>query len=184
MADTIERMLARLSRLLMYAAGLILAAMMLHVFSDVVLKYLLNSPIPGTDEIVARYYMVAAVFLPLPFVEMRNSGISVDLVYNMVSRLAQRTMLLIAYVAQTAFFGLLAYQSAFDAWKSFTIGEYVSTQIIVTVWPASFFLPVGFAIATLVSILRIFQVLTRSDWQRVCDHGADLEADSNARGQR
>lgn len=181
MAQTIERVLALLSRLLIYAAAFFLTAMMLHVFTDVVLKYLMNQPIPGTDEIVARYYMVAAVFLPLPFVEIRNSGISVDLFYNMFGPAVRRAMLLFAYVGQVIFFTLLAYQSSFDAWQSFSIREYVSAQIIVTVWPASFFLPIGFGIAALVSILRIFQVLTRDDWELVCGYATDVEPDRPAK---
>ena len=176
MARAVENALAFLSRLLVHATALCLAAMMLHVFADVVLKYLANNPVPGTAEVVAHYYMVAAVFLPLPFVEIRNSAISVDLFYNFFGAWPRWVMLVLAYAGQTVFFALLAYQSSLDAWASFGIGEYVMSQVRVTVWPAAFFLPIGFGVACLVSLLRIFQLFTRKDWEDLCGH-VDGDAD-------
>lgn len=172
--SVIEIWLERLSRLLIIVTGMFLAAMMLHVFADVAMKYLFNSPIPGTAEVVAHYYMVAAVFLPLPYVETRNVGIAVDLFYNIFGASGRRATMFLALVGQIVFFGLLAYQSSLDAWHSFEIGEYISSQIIVTIWPATFFLPLGFSLAGVVSVLRIVQLVTRPDWEEVCHHTNDI----------
>jgi TRAP-type C4-dicarboxylate transport system permease small subunit len=38
--------------------------MMAHVTVDVTCRYLLNSPLEGTTEVVAAYYMVAVAYLP------------------------------------------------------------------------------------------------------------------------
>lgn len=169
-SSLVAKWLARLSRLLISISGLLLAAMMIHVFADVLLKHTISKPIPGTAEFVAHYYMVAAVFLPLPLVEIRNNGISVDLLYNIFGDRLRRGMLLFALVGQTVFFGLLSYQSSLDAWHSFEIKEFISSQIVIPIWPAAFFLPAGFALAGAVSVLRIVQLLTRSDWEEVCHH--------------
>lgn len=164
----VDTTLKRLSKVLIFISGLFLSMMMLHVVSDVLLRYLFNSPIPGTAEVVAHYYMVAAVFLPLPFVEMRNSGISVDLLYATQRKVIRRAMIFLALVGQIAFFSILAYQSALDAWHSFSILEYLSVQIKITIWPASFFLPIGFGVAVLASLLRMVQLFTRKDWEDAC----------------
>ncbi|WP_268873807.1 TRAP transporter small permease subunit [Sulfitobacter sp. EhC04] len=150
---------------------------MLHVLSDVIMKTFFNSPIPGTSEFVAHYYMVAAVFLPMPFVEMRNSGIAVDLFYNLFGPAIQRIMLLCAYLGQLTFFSLLAYQSGLDAWHAWEVREYLSGQIIVTIWPASFFLPVGFGLSALASALRFVQVIHRPDWVTVTEYKSAEEVD-------
>lgn len=168
MGDLLERALAQMSRLLMLATALCLAAMMLHVCADIILKSLFNSPIPGTAEVVAHYYMVAAVFLPLPFVEIRNAGISVDLFYNLLGPCLRRSLLLLAYLGQVVYFCLFAIQSSADAWSAIQIRDYVSAQIIVTVWPAALFLPIGFWVAAAVSLLRAIQVLLRPDWEEHC----------------
>lgn len=156
----------------MWIGGLCLVGMMLHVCLDVGAKILLDQPIPGTAEVVARYYMLAAVFLPLPLVELRNSAIVVDLFYDKLGRTAQRFCVGIAYLGQTVFFGLLAYRSFWDAVESFEKREFVDGQVPIIVWPAAFFLPLGFSVAFLVSALRIAQVLTREDWPRLVAHHA------------
>lgn len=172
MEERIDWLLGVLARLLVGVASAFLAAMAVHVFVDVALKNLFNAPIPATDEVVGRYYMIGVVFLPLPFVETRNAAVSVDLLYDRAGLTARRLMLLLAYAGQTILFGLLACQSSIDAAKSFAIREYVSSQIVLTVWPASFLLPIGFSIAGLVSILRLYQIVTRPDWERVCSYAA------------
>lgn len=163
----IERILSAAARVLVWVSAAFLALMALHVCADVVLKYFFNRPIPGTAEIVARYYMLAAVFLPLAFVELRNTGIAVDLFYNMCGSGVRRCMIVLALIGQTVFFVLLAYQSGLDAMKSLAKNEFIDGQIAVYIWPSSFFLPIGFWLAAALSVVRLVQALTRSDWEQL-----------------
>ena len=163
----LESSLRILSNLLIAVAGLCLALMMIHVIADVALKYVANSPIPGTAEIVAHYYMVAAVFLPLPLVELNNRAIFVDLFYNMMGPPFKRASLLLAYGAQIAFFGVLAWQTSQDAMVAYSKGDLVEGIVNVIVWPGRFFLPIGFWLAVVVTVLRFMQVLIRRDWAEV-----------------
>ena len=165
--ETIDRIITRLSKLLMALAGFFLLEMLLHMCADVILKYTANSPIPGTAEVVAYYYMVAAVFLPLPLVEIRNGGIFVDVFYNMMGVSLRRIVILIAYAAQLAFFVILAYRSSLDALDALNKYELVEGQIYVYIWPARFFLPLGFGLAAVVSLLRIFQIVLRDNWEEL-----------------
>lgn len=172
-----ERILAVLARILIWAAAICLVAMALHVTADVIMKYVFNKPIPGTAEVVAYYYMLAVVFLPLPFVETRNSAISVDLFYNMFSTPLRRGCMLLAYAGQTAFFGVLGYQSFSDALKSHRINEFIDGQIQVYVWPPAFFLPAGLWLATAISVVRILQILFRSDWEQITTLSPEIDGD-------
>ena len=107
-----ESILTVLSTILGWLSALCITLMMVHIFADVVLKYTLKLPIVGTAEIVAYYYMLAAVFLPLPLVELRNAGVSVTLLYDMISRkTVRRVLLVLAYIGQVVFFAILSYQS-------------------------------------------------------------------------
>lgn len=175
MTVSIEKTLRLLSNLLIAVAGICLALMMVHVIADVGLKYVANAPIPGTAEVVAHYYMVAAVFLPLPLVELNNRSIYVDLFYHMMGQALQRASLLLAYGAQIAFFGVLAWQTSHDAMAAYAKGDLVEGIVNVIVWPGRFFLPIGFWLAVAVSTLRFLQVLTRRDWAAVV---APTEGDS------
>lgn len=165
----VERWLVWASFALFWVATALIAAMLIHIVIDVVLKYVVNNPVPMTAEMVAHYYMVAAVFLPMPLVELRNASVSVDLFYRMFGAAYRRVIILLAYLTQMFFFAVLAYQSWFDALEAFRVGKFVYLDFKLITWPAAFFLPSGFALAALVSVLRIVQVLTRSDWQHVVE---------------
>ncbi|MFN8682372.1 TRAP transporter small permease [Paracoccus sp. P2] len=163
--DRMEKVLGVLTNALMWLSGICITGMMVHVFLDVLAKAVVQQPLPGTSEIVARYYMLAAVFLPLPLVEMRNSAIVVDLFYDRFGPGFQRICLVLAYIGQVAFFSLLTWRSFWDAVKAFARGEFVDGQIPITVWPSAFFLPAGFGVAALIGVFRLVQIVTRDDWQ-------------------
>lgn len=155
---------------LVAAAALNLAAMMIQVTVDVATKYLFNAPIPGTAEIVAYYYMVAAVFLPLPLVELRNKAISVDLFWNLFPGALQRVTLALAYALQVAFFTILAIQTGADAMDAWASGALVEGIIPVLTWPGRFFLPVSFWLGVVVSSLRLIEILLAPDWRARVAH--------------
>lgn len=163
--DLVTRALRGASTLLIWAAVLSLALMMIHVGVDVIMKYVMNSPVPGTAEVVAYYYMVAAVFLPLPLVELGNKSISVDLFWNFFPGWLQRATLFIAYAAQLAFFVILAIQTGNDAADAWAKNELVEGIMPLLVWPGRFFLPVAFWLASLVSLLRLAEIAFAPDWR-------------------
>ncbi|KAA0014589.1 TRAP transporter small permease [Billgrantia pellis] len=164
------------ARCLIAIAVLNLAAMMLHVCADVIMKYVFNSPIPGTAEIVAYYYIVAAVFLPLPLVELGNKSISVDLFWNNFHAWIQRSSAFLAYGAQVAFFTILALRTGEDALRSLARNELVEGIIPVLIWPGRFFLPAAFWLATFVSVLRMAQVACSPHWRELTSHRGNEEA--------
>lgn len=166
----IERILTLLSTILAWLSVICISLMMVHVALDVILKYAIKQPIMGTAEVVANYYMVAAVFLPLPLVEFRNAGVSVTLFYDMIgSHSIRRMIMLFAFLGQIIFFSMLAYESGLDALESFSKLEIVEGQIAIYIWPATFFLPLGLGVAAIVSVFRVFQVLLLSDWEQVVE---------------
>jgi TRAP-type C4-dicarboxylate transport system permease small subunit len=165
-----ERILTFLSNILAWLSVICISLMMVHVFLDVFLKYAIKQPIMGTAEVVANYYMLAAVFLPLPLVEFRNAGVSVTLFYDLISnRSFRRMIMLFALVGQIVFFVMLGYESGLDAIESFRKLEIVEGQIAIYIWPATFFLPLGLGVAAIVSVFRVFQVLLLSEWEQILD---------------
>lgn len=154
------------ARALIGLAALNLVAMMVHVIADVVMKYMFVAPIPGTAEIVAYYYMVAAVFLPLPMVELGNKAISVDLFWMRYPGWMQRVTLFSAYLLTVAFFVILARQTGIDAMRAYAKGDLVEGIVPVLIWPGRFMLPASFWFAAGVAGLRALQVLVSPDWRQ------------------
>jgi len=66
--------------------AVILILMMIQVVADVIASNLFKSPIPANSVVVTNYYMVAVVFLPIALAELRDDNITVEIVYQMMSR--------------------------------------------------------------------------------------------------
>ena len=149
----------RLTRALVWIGGAALVMMMAHVAADVILKYLANRPIPGTAEVVAAYYMIGVVFLPLAWIEIHNRPIVVELFYDRVPHWAKAPLDVLGIIASLTFYGFLLWQSVKIALESFERGEYVDGMWRVVVWPSRFLIPLGLAIALLVLTLRLWSAL-------------------------
>ncbi|MEM5495643.1 TRAP transporter small permease [Hoeflea sp. AS16] len=158
----ISRISNHVAHFLAIVAALALLLMMLHVTADVIGKYVFNAPIPGTAEVVASYYMVAAVFLPLAWVEIREGSIIVELIYQMFGRRAKTLCLLIATALSALFYGGLAWLSFAPAVQAWRIGEIVEGAWRVVIWPTKFLLPLGLALACLVMVLRMIDIISGS----------------------
>lgn len=149
------RLIQGLSNLLAVLAGLSLVLMMVHVTADVLGKYFLSMPIPGTAEVVASYYMIATVFLPLAYIEVLNRPITVELFYDLMPRPLQPLLDALATLTSMAFYAFLTWQSAKIAMDSMEIREIVEGAWKVVVWPSRFLLPLGLAVAFLALTLRL-----------------------------
>ena len=149
----------RLTLALTWIAGAALVLMMTNVAADVTLKYLFNMPIPGTAEVVAAYYMIGVVFLPLAWIETHNRPIVVELFYDRMPGWAKPPLDVLGTLASLAFYGFLLWQSIKIAFESFEKGEYVDGMWRVVVWPSRFLIPLGLMVAMLVLLLRLSIVI-------------------------
>ena len=146
-----------LTELMEFVAAITLAMMLLHVLADVVGRQVIGMPAPATTEVVAYYYMIAAVFLPLPFVELRNRAISVDLFYNTFPHWMKRFSIIIAALCGIVFWGILAVKSSYDAIDAFQKGEMIDGTYTVPIWPTRCALPIAFGLTTMVVALRLVE---------------------------
>jgi TRAP-type C4-dicarboxylate transport system permease small subunit len=74
------------------------------------------------------------------------------------------------------FFGILTYQTWLDAVKAFRIDEILMTSILITIWPAKFSLPIGFAAVMLACLLHALRTATDPTFDPVPE-SPDLPAD-------
>lgn len=144
---------------LLDVSALLLLVMMLHVCADVALKYLINRPIQGTLEVVSYYYMVWAVFLPLAFVELTRSAVSVELFFGMMPRLMRIGCIALVLVICALTYAGLARITWLDALRSLSRNEVVMGPVTVVIWPSRFVLPVSFALAGLVCAWHFLRLL-------------------------
>lgn len=149
------KLVERLTHLLGWIAGLAVLLMMFHVMTDVIGKYMFNAPFPGTAEIVANYYMIGCVFLPLAWVEAANGSIVVEVIYEKVPERVQTVMLVLADLVAAVYYAVLAWFSWTVAAHAFRVNESVDGIWRITTWPAKFVLPFGFCLVVVILVLRV-----------------------------
>lgn len=154
-----KRLSDSLASLLALIAGLSLVLMMVHVTLDVVLKYFFKLPIPGTAEVVASYYMIGTVFLPLAYIEVHNRPIVVELFYDRLPRALQAPLDVLGTLASMIFYAFLTWQSMKIALVSLESREYIDGLWKVVVWPSRLLIPLGTSIACLALLMRLALLL-------------------------
>jgi TRAP-type C4-dicarboxylate transport system permease small subunit len=173
---TCENWLRRIAMGLTILAGVALLLMMVQTVVDILMKNIFGAPIEGNLEIVSVYHMVAIVFLPLAIVELRHEHINVDLVVRLFPTGVRRLTDTLGYLVSAVFFGILTYQTWLDAVKAFRIDEILMTSILITIWPAKFSLPIGFAAVMLACLLHALRTATDPTFDPVPE-SPDLPAD-------
>lgn len=147
---------SRAADALTLVGGVCLVLMMLQTVADVTMRYVFNAPIYGTVEVASYYYMVGVVFLPLAMIELRHQHINVTLVVQLLPKRWQSYIFALGCVVAATFYGLLAYQTFWDAVRATRIGESMMGAVHVMIWPSRWALPIGFfliAVAVLLNAL-------------------------------
>lgn len=160
MLDRIDRILSWWSRALLALAVLAGFAMMIHVTVDVFMRTVMNSPLRQTNQTVAAYYMIAATFLPIAYLGLRDDHISADVFTDFMGPRLRR-----ALDAFTTFLGM-AYMLAFT-WQSYAsamrrMGQNEVLEIsggYMAVWPGRWLLPIAGASLFLCLTLRFVRIL-------------------------
>ncbi|AQU84362.1 C4-dicarboxylate ABC transporter permease [Halomonas sp. 'Soap Lake  len=130
--------------------------MVVHITLDVVLRSTLSISIPATLELVTRYYLITLALLPLGWVEWRREMISVEALESMMAPWLIRVSDVLVSVLSAAIYIVLAVATWDKAVEQYQIGAYVmSLNVPMPVWPTYFALPVAFALAALVCVVRL-----------------------------
>lgn len=150
-----EKSIGWLSARLLDLAGILLILMMLHITVDVFLKALFNSPIQGTLEVTAYYYMVGAVLLPVAAVELAQASISADVFYNLMSRRNKIVLMALILLLSALVYAGLARITWIDAMRAFNRGEFSMGGVSMLIWPSRFVLPVSFGLGSIVCLWHL-----------------------------
>jgi TRAP-type C4-dicarboxylate transport system permease small subunit len=165
-----EKAVRKLGEGMAVVGGIAMVVMMLHIVADVATKFLFNDPIDGTTEVVAAYYMVAVVFLPVACVTFAEGHLIVEL---FTSWMAGRRLSLLngfAGLATLAYLLFLITYTGAEAFRRTLEGEAWETSVdLVAVWPSRWLLPIGLAAMLLYVLIETIGNL-RGDEGRA--HGA------------
>lgn len=118
-----ESALGRLSKAAHVLSAYWVLLLALIIFVDVSGRYLFNSPLMGSVEII-KNSVVSITFLQLPLAIYRNGMIRTTLIYDAVGPTGQRLLRSLTNILGLAFFLATAYASWEPALEAWGIGEY------------------------------------------------------------
>lgn len=154
----------RMSSVFSLIGGLGIFLMLLHVTSDVVLRQVFGFPPPATVLVVSHYYMVMIAFFPLGWSELRGDMIAVEVLSSMFKGKILKVKTILIDLLIAGVYGFLAIHTWVIAMAEFKVRSYqVSLGLVIPIWPSYFILPIAFAVACFVVLLRIYFYLSPSD---------------------
>lgn len=136
-----------------------LAAMMLHLGTDILLRTLFDHPLGGTVEIVAQIYMPLVVFGALAAVQLRGEEIRVDLIEKILSPDLKRRFDQLSQLVMVAAAVALAWHTGNQAAHAIRIGKRIELEgIVLPAWPGHVMVAVGFVLLALAALVRTSRV--------------------------
>jgi TRAP-type C4-dicarboxylate transport system permease small subunit len=145
-----------------YLATAVIVVLTLHVCVDVGSRYLFNLPLPGTTEMVAKYYMVGTVFLPLAYCQIRRQHFNATLFESYLPRGLVRRVDGVHDLVTCLLAGLYAYCTGLAAYDATLIGERVQTAFYpLLTWPSRWLVPIGAGVLCVVALLQFVASLGR-----------------------
>ncbi len=162
---TIEKMLRWIEKPIdaLLWVGLIAAfAMMVHVAADVTGRTVFNSPVEGTTEIVAGWYMVAVAYLPLAWVTRYDNHIVAGVFQQIGTKWFAFYLEVFVKVCLTIYMVVFTWQTYVRALQQTRSGEvWQAAGFFIPVWPSRWMLPLSGAMMILYLVLRIVRDVAR-----------------------
>jgi TRAP-type C4-dicarboxylate transport system permease small subunit len=146
----LERLIARVADLLCFIAGTALLWMMVQVTLDSFMRYVLDSPLHGTVELISAYHMMIVVFFTLAYVTRRRGHIIVTMFTRKLPPRVIDGLERIVNVLTIAVLVAMIWMTGEEAIFRTIEGEaWDAGDVVVSVWPSRWVAPIGCAVMAL-----------------------------------
>lgn len=130
-------------RILIFAAQILLAAMMTLTFVSVIGRGFFNKTVPD-GLLISEMLMVGMVFLPLAHVQAVGAHIEVTVLTDLFSRKVQEALVSVGLFLGIVAFGLMTWLGWTNAYESYLTGGYGFSSILyIPEWPVKMLIPLG-----------------------------------------
>ncbi|MGQ9371507.1 TRAP transporter small permease [Azospirillum sp. ST 5-10] len=162
MIARLSRPLATFESLLLTLACVFLFTMMVIVFADVALRYLFNSPLGFSYDLISLYLMVGVFFFSLSNTLRHDEHVRVDILYLRIPLPVRRWVDRLVYALSAALFAAIVWTGLLRAIASTARLEVMATLIPWPLWLAYWIVPLGAAPILLLCLLRIVEPETKA----------------------
>lgn len=150
----IEKIIQSVAGVLSIIAGTALAAMMFLMATDVVCRYVLNSPIPGALELV-EYMMAITIPLSIACCTASRSHVSVEMVVERLPRPVQTVISIIVSILMLVFITIVGWQSILNVVDSYK-SNITSAVLHIPAYPFAVPVALGMSCYAVFMLLQLF----------------------------
>jgi len=133
-------------------AAMSLLATVALITLDVIFRQLGLGSVPMLRDVITAYLVPVIVFLSLPIIQQKRRHIQVDTLFNLVGMRSQRFLLVLAWVVTLLLIGGWTVHVLMEAIAMQAVGERITGDEALRIWPARFLMFAGLA-ATLVVVV-------------------------------
>lgn len=154
-----RRVIDAIDTMLLGVGCLMLFALMFVVVADVSLRYLFNSPLAWSYEVISSYLMPGLFFMAVSHTLKANAHVAVDIVHNYVGRKTRYLFEALCSVLAAPVFALCTVISAGHTLEDFQTAATSTSGLALPSWTISLMLPIGFGLLTLRLAVNAFGYL-------------------------
>jgi TRAP-type C4-dicarboxylate transport system permease small subunit len=167
----VQILIRRLEQAAMALAGLCVVAIMLVVVCDAAGRYLFNSPLQWSFDVVSNFLMVGAAYLAVAGTFQRGDHININLLHSKLPRRWQVAVDIACSVLAVALFAAVAYGTAQHAVQAYRDKEFFPGVIMWPVWLSYLAIPIGTALLVLRLLHHCVTLLRHGDDPFVSNEG-------------
>ncbi|WP_027579534.1 TRAP transporter small permease [Bradyrhizobium sp. Ai1a-2] len=149
MLDGILKALAAIEKIASTVAAVLMFAIMIIVFGDVIMRYAFNKPFSWAYDLISLYLMVGIFFLVLSEAYASHAHVSVDILQQKFSPAMIRVSEIVTCIVGIVVFSLIAYLGFQRAVDSFQSADVMAGAIPWPMWPSIALVPFGAGLITL-----------------------------------
>ncbi|MEO8310108.1 MAG: TRAP transporter small permease [Caldimonas sp.] len=147
--DRLRRVVDAIDNVLMAIGCLMLLGLMFVVVADVALRYVFNSPLQWSYEVISSYLMPGLFFFAASHTLKAHAHVAVDIVHNYVGRRPRYALEALASTLATPVFLLCTVVSARRTFEDLQTAATSTSGLGLPTWTISLMLPIGFGLLTL-----------------------------------
>jgi TRAP-type C4-dicarboxylate transport system permease small subunit len=147
--DGIFKALGAIEKIASTIAAVFMFAIMMIVFSDVIMRYAFNKPFSWAYDLISMYLMAGVFFLVLSEAYTSRAHVSVDILQQKFSPAMIRLSEIVTCVVGMTVFSLIAYLGLLRTVDSFQSADVMAGAIPWPMWPSIGLVPFGAGLITI-----------------------------------
>jgi TRAP-type C4-dicarboxylate transport system permease small subunit len=147
--------LAAVEKAVSTIAAIFMFAIMIIVFSDVIMRYVFNKPFSWAYDLISLYLMAGVFFLILSEAYASRAHVSVDILQQKFSPSVIRVTEIVTCLVGISVFSLIAYLGFLRTVDNFRSSDVMAGAIPWPMWPSVGLVPFGAGLITLRLLLHL-----------------------------